>query len=123
MNTEQEPMKIDDGTQEPFLNKKKEKKGKKKNEEDAYAIQEHENGVEEKEKKKKKRKERSENVSTLTAIPKTNSFIVRGTVEAKSAVESGWKSLRPGVLVSDESGDSAVAIERTQTVMFFFHCL
>ncbi|KAK4267205.1 hypothetical protein QN277_024018 [Acacia crassicarpa] len=44
--------------------------------------------------------------------------IVRGTVEAKSSVESGWKSLRPGVLVSNESGDSAVAIERSQTVPF-----
>ncbi|KAI9102954.1 hypothetical protein K1719_023393 [Acacia pycnantha] len=44
--------------------------------------------------------------------------IVRGTVEAKSAVESGWKSLRSGVLVSNESGDSAVAIERSQTCIY-----
>ncbi|KAI9102991.1 hypothetical protein K1719_023430 [Acacia pycnantha] len=57
------------------------------------------------------------------AIPKTNSIIVRGTVEAKSAVESGWKSLRPGVLVSNESGDSAVAVERTQTLLQQFHTL
>ncbi|XP_054783980.1 E3 ubiquitin-protein ligase SPL2-like [Prosopis cineraria] len=43
--------------------------------------------------------------------------VVRGTVEAKSVVESGWKSLIPSVLVSRESGDSAVAIQRTQTIV------
>lgn len=42
--------------------------------------------------------------------------IVRGTVEAKSAIEANWKSLRPNVLVSQESGDRAVVIQRTQTV-------
>ncbi|XP_054784098.1 E3 ubiquitin-protein ligase SPL2-like [Prosopis cineraria] len=44
--------------------------------------------------------------------------VVRGTVEAKSVVESGWKSLIPSVLVSRESGDSAVAIQRTQTCIY-----
>lgn len=42
--------------------------------------------------------------------------IVRGVVEAKSAVDGNWKSLRPNVLVSQESGDKAVIIQRTQTV-------
>jgi len=48
-------------------------------------------------------------------------IIVRGTVEAKSAVDSSWKSLRPGVLVSRESGDRAVIVQRTQTVIFFYN--
>lgn len=42
--------------------------------------------------------------------------IVRGTVDAKSAVDGTWKTLRPGVLVSRESGDKGVVIQRTQTV-------
>ncbi|OIW17086.1 hypothetical protein TanjilG_20190 [Lupinus angustifolius] len=44
--------------------------------------------------------------------------IVRGTVDAKSAVDGSWKALMPGVLVSRESGDKAVVIQRTQTVPF-----
>lgn len=43
--------------------------------------------------------------------------IVRGNVEAKSAVESGLKNLRNnGVLVCRETGDTAVAIQSTQMV-------
>ncbi|KAI4381832.1 hypothetical protein MLD38_007868 [Melastoma candidum] len=47
--------------------------------------------------------------------------ILRGVVEAKSNVDgsNGWKGLRgnnQGVLVSQESGDRAVIIQRTQTV-------
>ncbi|KAK7294449.1 hypothetical protein RJT34_17338 [Clitoria ternatea] len=44
--------------------------------------------------------------------------IVRGTVDAKSAVDGSWKSLRPGVLVSRESGDKAVVLQRTQTCIY-----
>lgn len=49
--------------------------------------------------------------------------IVRGTVEAKSTVDNSWKSFRPSVLVSRESGDKAVVVQRTQTVFFFYHYL
>lgn len=42
--------------------------------------------------------------------------VVRGTVEAKSSVEGSWKSLLPNVLISQESGDRAVIIQRTQMV-------
>lgn len=42
--------------------------------------------------------------------------IVRGTVEAKSAVDGSWKSLKPNILTSQETGDEAVVIQRTQTV-------
>ncbi|KAH7547082.1 hypothetical protein FEM48_Zijuj01G0269400 [Ziziphus jujuba var. spinosa] len=45
-------------------------------------------------------------------------LIVRGTVEAKSAIELNWKCLKPNVLVSQESGDRAVLIERTQTCIY-----
>uniref|UniRef100_A0A803QQW7 RING-type E3 ubiquitin transferase n=1 Tax=Cannabis sativa TaxID=3483 RepID=A0A803QQW7_CANSA len=45
-------------------------------------------------------------------------LIVRGTVEAKSVIDGSWKSLRPSVLVSQESGEKAVIIQRTQTVPF-----
>ncbi|XP_010064037.2 E3 ubiquitin-protein ligase SPL2 [Eucalyptus grandis] len=45
--------------------------------------------------------------------------IVRGLVEAKSAVEGGtWKSLRQNVLVSQDSGDRAVIVQRTQTCIY-----
>ncbi|KAL2659026.1 hypothetical protein AAZX31_03G072500 [Glycine max] len=48
-----------------------------------------------------------------------NIVIVRGTVDAKSAVEGGtWKTLRPGVLVSRESGDKSVILQRTQTCIY-----
>ncbi|KAE9468020.1 hypothetical protein C3L33_00124, partial [Rhododendron williamsianum] len=43
--------------------------------------------------------------------------IVRGFVEAKSAVDGNWKHLRPNVLVSHESGDRGVIIRRTQTIL------
>jgi len=49
--------------------------------------------------------------------------IVRGTVDAKSAVDGSWKTLRPGVLVSRESGDKGVILQRTQTVILFFFSL
>lgn len=42
--------------------------------------------------------------------------VVRGTVEARSSVEGNWKSLLPNVLISQESGDRAVIIQRTQVV-------
>ncbi|PON35686.1 Mitochondrial ubiquitin ligase activator of NFKB [Parasponia andersonii] len=45
-------------------------------------------------------------------------LIVRGTVEAKSAIDGNWKSLRPNVLVSKESGDKAVVLQRTQTCIY-----
>lgn len=45
--------------------------------------------------------------------------ILRGTVEAKSAVDGSWKSLKPNILVSQETGDKAVIIQRTQTVRIF----
>ena len=47
--------------------------------------------------------------------------IVRGTVEAKSAIEGPKISLRPGVLISRESGDTAAILQRPQTVNFFCH--
>ncbi|GAU32972.1 hypothetical protein TSUD_358390 [Trifolium subterraneum] len=42
--------------------------------------------------------------------------IVRGTVDAKSSVDGSWTRLWPGVLVSRESGDKGVVLQRTQTV-------
>ncbi|EOY27251.1 E3 Ubiquitin ligase family protein isoform 2 [Theobroma cacao] len=43
--------------------------------------------------------------------------VIRGAVEARSAGDGrSWKSLRSNVLVSQESGDKAVIIQRTQTV-------
>jgi E3 ubiquitin-protein ligase MUL1 len=51
-------------------------------------------------------------------------LFVRGVVDAKSAVDGSWKPLRPGVLVSRESGDKGVILQRTQTVtLFSFVCL
>ncbi|KAK7851871.1 e3 ubiquitin-protein ligase spl2 [Quercus suber] len=44
--------------------------------------------------------------------------VLRGTVEAKSAVDSSWKTFKPNVLLSQESGDKAVVVQRTQTVPF-----
>nr|GLL19635.1 E3 ubiquitin-protein ligase SPL2 isoform X2 [Ipomoea trifida] len=40
--------------------------------------------------------------------------IVRGTVEARSAVEGDWKSLRSDILVAHDSGERAVIVQRTQ---------
>lgn len=42
--------------------------------------------------------------------------ILRGTVEARSAVEGNWR--RHSVLVSHESGDKAVVLQRTQTCIY-----
>ena len=43
--------------------------------------------------------------------------IIRGVVDARSAGDGrSWKSLKNNVLVSQESGDKAVIIQRTQTV-------
>ncbi|KAL6953604.1 RING-type E3 ubiquitin transferase [Sarracenia purpurea var. burkii] len=44
--------------------------------------------------------------------------IVRGVVEAKSAVDGNWKSLRPNVLTSHESGEKSVVLQRTQTCIY-----
>ncbi|KAG4937895.1 hypothetical protein JHK82_045705 [Glycine max] len=44
--------------------------------------------------------------------------IIRGTVDAKSAVDGTWKTLKPGVLVSRESGDKGVILQRTQTCIY-----
>ncbi|CAN0906954.1 E3 ubiquitin-protein ligase SPL2 [Linum grandiflorum] len=59
----------------------------------------------------------SANASTSTSCQKL--VIVRGQVEAKSVVDGSWmSSLMPTLLVSHESGDKAVVIQRTQTVPF-----
>ncbi|CAI8607893.1 unnamed protein product [Vicia faba] len=44
--------------------------------------------------------------------------IVRGTVDAKSAVDGSWKAFWPGVLISRESGDKGVVLQRTQTCIY-----
>ncbi|KAI4355432.1 hypothetical protein L6164_004207 [Bauhinia variegata] len=44
--------------------------------------------------------------------------VVRGTVEAKPVVDSSCKSFRPSILVSRESGDKAVVVQRTQTCIY-----
>ncbi|KAF8393620.1 hypothetical protein HHK36_021865 [Tetracentron sinense] len=44
--------------------------------------------------------------------------VVRGIVEAKSAVDGNWRSLRPNILVSHESGERAVVLQRTQTCIY-----
>ncbi|KAJ8448251.1 hypothetical protein Cgig2_025175 [Carnegiea gigantea] len=44
--------------------------------------------------------------------------LVRGTVESKSAVNGSWKSLWNDVLVSHDSGERAVVIQRSQKVPF-----
>lgn len=42
--------------------------------------------------------------------------IVRGTVEAKSAVEGNWKSLRANILSAHNSAEKGVILQHTQTV-------
>lgn len=42
--------------------------------------------------------------------------VIRGLVEAKAAVDGNWRSLRPNVLISHDSGERAVLLQRTQTV-------
>ena len=49
--------------------------------------------------------------------------VLRGTVEAKSAVDSNWKTFKPNVLLSQESCDKAVVVQRTQMVRFTFYFL
>ncbi|KAK2990153.1 hypothetical protein RJ640_008417 [Escallonia rubra] len=45
--------------------------------------------------------------------------VVRGTVEAKSAIDGGnWKGLRPNVIVSHETGEKGVILLRTQTCIY-----
>ncbi|OMO66122.1 Zinc finger, RING/FYVE/PHD-type [Corchorus olitorius] len=45
--------------------------------------------------------------------------VVRGAVEARPATDGlSWKGLKSNVLVSQESGDKAVIIQRSQTVPF-----
>lgn len=39
-------------------------------------------------------------------------------MEAKSAVDSSWKTFKPNVLLSQESGDKAVVVQRTQTCIY-----
>lgn len=46
--------------------------------------------------------------------------VVQGLVESKSAVKGSWKSLWPAVLVSHDSGDRGVIIQRSQKVLFHF---
>ncbi|CAN0906953.1 E3 ubiquitin-protein ligase SPL2 [Linum grandiflorum] len=59
----------------------------------------------------------SANASTSTSCQKL--VIVRGQVEAKSVVDGSWmSSLMPTLLVSHESGDKAVVIQRTQTCLY-----
>ncbi|XP_057977787.1 E3 ubiquitin-protein ligase SPL2 [Malania oleifera] len=44
--------------------------------------------------------------------------VVRGVVEAKSAVDGNWKGFRPNVLVSHESGEKGVVLQTTQTCIY-----
>ncbi|KAK9755995.1 hypothetical protein RND81_01G065600 [Saponaria officinalis] len=44
--------------------------------------------------------------------------VLRGTVECKSAVNGSWKRIWPDVLVSHESGDRAVVIQRSQKYIY-----
>ncbi|XP_043707274.1 E3 ubiquitin-protein ligase SPL2-like [Telopea speciosissima] len=45
-------------------------------------------------------------------------LFVRGLVEAKSTIDGNWRSLRPNVLVSHESGERGVVLQRTQTCIY-----
>lgn len=60
----------------------------------------------------------SEGSDSSTGSEEGKLVIVRGLVEAKSAVDGNWKSLRQNVLVSHESGDRGVIIRRTQTCIY-----
>ncbi|KAL5995331.1 hypothetical protein ACLOJK_025389 [Asimina triloba] len=44
--------------------------------------------------------------------------VVRGHVNTKSAVDGNWMSLKDNALISNESAEGAVIIQRTQTVPF-----
>uniref|UniRef100_A0A803KR23 RING-type E3 ubiquitin transferase n=1 Tax=Chenopodium quinoa TaxID=63459 RepID=A0A803KR23_CHEQI len=44
--------------------------------------------------------------------------VVRGLVASKSAVNGSWKSFWPDVLVSHESGDRGVVLQRSQKIPF-----
>eukprot|EP00262_Sarcandra_glabra_P004905 TRINITY_DN16140_c0_g1_i1.p1 TRINITY_DN16140_c0_g1~~TRINITY_DN16140_c0_g1_i1.p1 ORF type:complete len:408 (+),score=24.48 TRINITY_DN16140_c0_g1_i1:60-1226(+) len=45
-------------------------------------------------------------------------LFVRGQVQAKSSAEGSWSNLKTNVLVSQESGDRAVVVQRTQTCLY-----
>ncbi|KAI5665402.1 hypothetical protein M9H77_15255 [Catharanthus roseus] len=64
--------------------------------------------------------EDSDNSSNSDSQPTAGKLvIIRGAVEAKSAVDGNWKSLRSGsILVSQESGDKGVILRRTQTCIY-----
>ncbi|KAK4726476.1 hypothetical protein R3W88_031393 [Solanum pinnatisectum] len=44
--------------------------------------------------------------------------IIRGTVEAKSAVEGNWKSLRANILSTHNSAEKGVILQHTQTCIY-----
>ncbi|KAL3351879.1 hypothetical protein AABB24_020122 [Solanum stoloniferum] len=44
--------------------------------------------------------------------------IIRGTVEAKSAVEGNWKSLRANILSAHNSAEKGVILQHTQTCIY-----
>ncbi|XP_058079818.1 E3 ubiquitin-protein ligase SPL2 isoform X2 [Magnolia sinica] len=44
--------------------------------------------------------------------------VVRGRVDTKSAVDGNWISLKDKLLFSNESGEGAVVIQRTQTCLY-----
>lgn len=56
--------------------------------------------------------------STSQASSDETLVIVRGSVDAKSTVDGSWKSLRPNILVSHESGEKGVVLQRTQTCIY-----
>ncbi|XP_068659497.1 E3 ubiquitin-protein ligase SPL2 isoform X3 [Aristolochia californica] len=47
-----------------------------------------------------------------------NLVIVRGQVQPKSAVDGKWMGFRDKVLVSEETGERAVIVQRTQTCLY-----
>lgn len=48
--------------------------------------------------------------------------VVRGQVQPKSAVDGNWMNWKDNLLVSHESSDRAVIIQRTQAVSAFLIC-
>ena len=60
----------------------------------------------------------SDQESDTTTFSDEKIVIVRGVVETKSVVNGNWK--KQNVLVSHESNEKAVILQRTQTV-FIFH--
>ncbi|XP_043718825.1 E3 ubiquitin-protein ligase SPL2-like [Telopea speciosissima] len=45
-------------------------------------------------------------------------LVVSGLVEVKSAVDGNWRNFRPNVLVSNETGERGVVLQRTQTCIY-----